>query len=193
MNSPTNPWVLGFLFSAAVITGCARGPSPSATPNRAPVAPPELQIGAETGAQQTMPAGDARSPITAEWRVRKADPKETVLVAQIRREVAFSLPLKVTVRAPAGVTLTRGDASFELAANDGADVTEREYVFSHVGIPTTDVLLEASAQSPAMGVHAEARYSFGRESAPQQGPVRLGPALKVGSKDFGNAVLLGDR
>jgi hypothetical protein len=55
-------------------------------------------------------------------------------------------------------------------------------------VPVDDLLIVADSQASEGGVHAQARYRFGRLEPRPSIPTRTGPELKTGKANFGRAV-----
>ncbi len=156
----------------------ASSPGTSQTITVAPAAPSHIEA----------PHDGVQSPLQVSWITVQFDDHRAVLRAHVERSPALTLPLTLSVTAPAGVRIERGAASFALPSAAQQAVADYDYELSYARTPDDDVLLSVDGDSESMGVHGRAAFRFGRAEPVGPQPVADGPGLVVGGRDFGRAV-----
>jgi hypothetical protein len=155
------------LAAVALFASCARPPA---------AAPP--------------PTTRQETPLTVTWVESERTGTSATLIARVNRRAAVSVPVKVTVEAPKGVTVAGGAMTFFIPASEGPSVTDTPYVVTFAAPPAEDLLLIAEAAGTGFGVHAEDRYRFGRAAPVVAAPEANGTHLQVGGQDLGASVPL---
>ena len=118
-------------------------------------------------------------------------PGETIgLIARIGHLTSWSLPIELTIQVPKGAALTSGSA--HVVVTPGAGSTEQTIALELriYEVPSADLVVVADSQARDRGVHAQARYRFGRAEPELPALVRSGPELKIGARNFGRSVAL---
>jgi len=151
---------------AAALAGACLAGQDQAVPPRAPASPVALRILADAKAPEPG------SAVQVGWRVERAS--------------SFAGPLALTVRAPEDVGVA-GDARVSIP--DAPGVTEGAVVLRLSGaVPGGDVVFVLHGASETAGVHAEARYRFGRPEPVDAPPPRDAPSPRTGAIDPGPGV-----
>ncbi len=159
------------------------------------VAPPAVQRAPREVVRAPASARDVGAPVVASWVERDVPatrqggtPGRYLLGARVAQPGDLGLPLDVRVVLPAGAVLLRGDAHQIVQPGDPGSVHEFVLEIDAPVVPVDDLVLVVDAQGEHAGVHAEARYRFGRPEpvAPQTPLAR--EALVVGGRDFGRPV-----
>lgn len=134
----------------------------------------ELSGGSLAGLTTRVPA-----PMRVSWRVVDAEAGGLRLVAEVERRVGFNVPIAVSIVLPPDARLVEGTTEFVLPEGTGEDVRAVPCVVSVTQgvVPPTDLVLVAHAEGSAFGAHAEARYTFGRQSLVDRRPSPTGPVL----------------
>ncbi len=159
-------WPLPAVGLAAALAGACLAGQDQAVPQRAPASPVTLRLVADAKAPEPG------SAVQVDWRVERAS--------------SFAGPLALTVRAPGGVEVA-GDA--EAPIPDAPGVTRGTVVLRLSGaVPRDDVAFILHGASETAGVHAEARYRFGRPEPVDAPPPRDAPSPRTGSIDPGPGV-----
>lgn len=156
----------------------ASHPSASQTITVAPTSPSRLDA----------PYGGVQSPLHVSWITVQFDDHRAVLRAHVERSPTLTLPLTLSVTAPAGVRVERGATSFALPPAAQQSVADYDYELSYARTPDDDVLLSVDGDSESMGVHGRATFRFGRPEPLGPRPVADGPGLVLGGRDYGRAV-----
>ncbi|WP_172808910.1 hypothetical protein [Corallococcus exiguus] len=147
--------------SSTVLT---RGPEDDATDNMAPrptVLPETARIPA---------------PLHVSWRVVDASADTVRLVARLDRSPGFTAPVEVSLRVPPRTVLREGPTSPIVLDGEAREVPWTLGLPAD-GRPDDDLVLLASAGGESFGVHAEARYHFGRTLTESPRPAPMGPPL----------------
>ena len=131
-----------------------------------------------TDSTAPRPTATARipAPLHVSWRVVDASADTVRLVARLDRSPGFTAPVQVSLRVPPRTVLREGPTSPIVLDGDTSEVPWT------LGLPAgsspdDDLVLLASAGGESFGVHAEARYHFGRTLAESPRPTPTGPAL----------------
>ncbi|RKH49124.1 hypothetical protein D7X55_26925 [Corallococcus sp. AB049A] len=131
-----------------------------------------------TAPQPTVLPATARipAPLHVSWRVVDASADTVRLVARLDRGPGFTAPVQVSLRVPPRTVLREGPTSPIVVDGDTKEVPWT------LGLPAgsspdDDLVLLASAGGESFGVHAEARYHFGRTLAESPLPTPAGPPL----------------
>lgn len=169
-----------FAIAIALSLGCTASPPPSPAPSRAAASP--------------SAHADVRAPVLASWIERDAPslpngtPDRYVLSARVAQPGNLGLPLQVSVALPAGATLARGPARWlvQPAAPGSMHETVLEVLASVP--PADDLVLVVDAQGEHAGVHAEARYRFGRPEPAAPQPPLAPTSIVIGGHDYGRPV-----
>ncbi|QAT82794.1 hypothetical protein EJ065_1190 [Corallococcus coralloides] len=148
---------------AAVLT---RGPEDGATATDSP-APRPMALPATA----RIPA-----PLHVSWRVVDASADTVRLVARLDRSPGFTAPVEVSLRVPPRTVLREGPTSPIVLDGDTREVPWT-LGLPEGARPDDDLVLLASAGGESFGVHAEARYRFGRTLAESPRPAPTGPPL----------------
>ena len=152
--------------------GCTVASSPTAPQTPAPVT--------------TAPTAphEIGAPVLVSWIVREEPasasrqggaPGHYLLSARVAQPGYLGLPLQVSVELPPGVSLVRGPARWVVQPAAPGTVNETVLEVLAPAVPADDLLLVADAQGEHAGVHAVARYRFGRPE-----PVAPSPPLAQG-------------
>ena len=142
-------------------------------------------IEAEPTAEQ-----DARVPYTVGWVEDGATKDGLRLVARIERLALTKLPLSVTLEIPAGLDV-EGPREVIVPSAEAPDVFEQAYTLRFTEAPVEDLVLVVKGEAEDFGYHARVPYTFGRTPSEPVRPARSGPRVKVGPRDFGQAVPVG--
>lgn len=134
----------------------------------------ELRGASLAGLTTRVPA-----PMRVSWRVVDAESGGLRLVAEVERRAGFNVPIAVSIVLPPEARLVEGTTDFVLPEGTGEDVRAVPCVVSVMQgvVPPTDLVLVAHAEGSAFGAHAEARYTFGRQSLVDRPPSPTGPVL----------------
>ncbi|MBN8469531.1 hypothetical protein JYJ95_23765 [Corallococcus exiguus] len=126
----------------------------------------------------TVPPATARipAPLHVSWRVVDASADTVRLVARLDRSPGFTAPVEVSLRVPPRTILREGPTSPIVLDGDTQEVPWTLGLPADAG-PDDDLVLLASAGGESFGVHAEARYRFGRTLAESPRPAPSGPPL----------------
>ncbi|MCY1044135.1 hypothetical protein OV208_22650 [Corallococcus sp. bb12-1] len=116
------------------------------------------------------------APLHVSWRVVESREDSVRLVARLERSPGFTAPVRVSLRVPSRVLLQDGPMSPAVLEADVEEVSWTLHLPAGTR-PEEDLVLLASAEGESFGVHAEARYSFGRTLAEAALPVPQGPPL----------------
>lgn len=121
----------------------------------------------------TVPPATARipAPLHVSWSVVDASADTVRLIARLERSPGFTAPVQVTLRLPPRTVLREGPTSPFVLNGDTREVPWTLGLPDGAS-PDDDLVLLASAEGASFGVHAEARYHFGRALAE---PPRLAP------------------
>ncbi|MGE6760845.1 hypothetical protein ACQKGO_22695 [Corallococcus interemptor] len=124
------------------------------------------------------PTATARipAPLHVSWRVVDASADTVRLVARLDRSPGFTAPVQVSLRVPPRTVLREGPTSPIVVDGDTKEVPWTLGLPSGPS-PDDDLVLLASAGGESFGVHAEARYRFGRTLAESPRPAPTGPPL----------------
>ncbi|RKH31806.1 hypothetical protein D7Y13_12015 [Corallococcus praedator] len=170
------------------------GQHPKAAPvkTNAPVSSPPITVLAQAPGEEateaddlqpppTLPATTARvpAPLHVSWRVVESSAGTVKLIARLERSPGFTAPVEVSLRVPSRTLLQDGPSSPIVL---GVDVQEVPWTLAlpEGTSPEEDLVLLASAEGEAFGVHAEARYRFGRTPVEGPRPTPTGPPLPEG-------------
>ncbi|RKG91597.1 hypothetical protein [Corallococcus terminator] len=156
----------GGTVPSSALGGLAQGPgeaAPDTDPNR-------------TGGVVTTARVPA--PLHVSWRVVDSSGVSVRLVARLERSPGFTAPVEVSLRVPSRMVLHDGPTSPIVLEGDVQEVPWTVGLPEGVS-PEEDLVLLASAEGEAFGVHAEARYRFGRALAEGPRPTPTGPPLPV--------------
>jgi len=146
----------------------------------APAAPPE--IGA---------------PVLVSWIVRDEPATASrqggsaghyLLSARVAQPGSLGLPLQVTVTLPPGASLVRGPARWVVQPAAPGTVNETVLEVLAPAVPADDLVLVADAQGEHAGVHAEARYRFGRPEPSPPSPPLTPRDVVIHGHNLGRAV-----
>ncbi|MCY1031777.1 hypothetical protein OV207_09955 [Corallococcus sp. BB11-1] len=169
-----------------------RAPRAVTLKTQAPVPPPSVTVLARAleeeapdadGTQPPPPLSSATSrvpaPLRVSWRVVESSAATVKLIARLERSPGFTAPVEVSLRVPSRTLLREGPTSPIVL---DADVQEVPWTLALTGDtdPEEDLVLLASAEGESFGVHAEARYRFGRALAEGPRPTPTGPPLPEG-------------
>ncbi|RKG59125.1 hypothetical protein D7V80_37560 [Corallococcus sp. CA054B] len=147
----------------AVLT---RGPEDGATATDSPAPRPSV-----LPATARIPA-----PLHVSWRVVDASADMVRLVARLERSPGFTAPVEVSLRVPPRTVLREGPTSPIVLDGDTREVPWT-LGLPEGSSPDDDLVLLASAGGESFGVHAEARYRFGRSLTESPRPTPTGPPL----------------
>lgn len=148
-------------------------------------------------ASSTEPNAEARAPVVVAWvENSRADTspqsveRTYVLVARVSQPGALSMPLRVDVDVPTGVTLVRGTRHYLVQPAPPGAMHETTFELRAAAPPAQDLVLVADAQGERSGVHAEARYRFGRPEPVAIAPTRGGADIVVHGVHLGQGVTM---
>jgi len=148
------------------VSGCTR-----ATPPPAVVTP--------------QPAAVGSAPVALRWIVVESTSSSATLRLEIDKNSPLEADLKVSFVVPPGVSIEPSAIGWSIpAATTGASA--REYKLKWVSQPQTDFVVEGDSQGTASGVHAIARYAFGRPDGSADLP--RGEPAQVGATPLGRPV-----
>lgn len=147
--------------TATSFTVLTQGPEDNATSPRPTVLPATARIPA---------------PLHVSWRVVDASADTVRLVARLDRRPGFTAPVQLSLRVPPRTVLREGPTSPITLDADTREVPWTLGLPADSG-PDDDLVLLASAGGESFGVHAEARYRFGRTLEESPRPVPTGPPL----------------
>ncbi|NOK22119.1 hypothetical protein [Corallococcus carmarthensis] len=116
------------------------------------------------------------APLHVSWRVVDASADTVRLVARLDRSPGFTAPVQVSLRVPPRTVLREGPTSPITLDGDTREVPWT-LGLTEGSRPDDDLVLLASAGGESFGVHAEARYRFGRTLAEAARPAPTGPPL----------------
>ncbi|NPC70843.1 hypothetical protein HPP05_13905 [Corallococcus exiguus] len=162
---PAKPHVRG-AATAPSSTVLTRGPEDDATTTDSPASRPTV-----LPATARIPA-----PLHVSWRVVDASADTVRLVARLDRSPGFTAPVEVSLRVPPRTILQEGPTSPIVLDGDTREVPWTLGLPAD-GRPDDDLVLLASAGGESFGVHAEARYHFGRTLTESPRPAPTGPSL----------------
>jgi hypothetical protein len=150
---------------APMITGATRSPAEVTAESHDVASPTVLPTTAR------IPA-----PLHVSWTVVESRADTVRLVARLERSPGFTAPVQVSLRVPSRASIQEGPTSPLVL---GTDVQEVPWTLRlpDASQPGEDLVLTASAEDEAFGVHAEARYHFGRALAEAPRPAPSGPPL----------------
>jgi hypothetical protein len=162
--------------------------------SRAPQALAGDQATVHSGAANADTRDGPRAPMTVAIDVMKGSPSAgatLALRAHVLHVSTWTAPIDLEINLPRGVSLTRGAQRFTVTPSSGrgAEQIDFEIQLSAV-VPLTDLVVVAAHQSRGAGVHAEARYRFGRAAPLPHAPARSGPELTTKKAKLGRAVPL---
>lgn len=161
------------------------------------ISPPRAPAPTTPVASVTAPAAasqDLRAPVVIAWVERSTpatpngSPGRYLLVARVAQPGALGLPLAVQVTVPPGATLARGETRWTVQPAPPGAVQDVELEIFASAPPADDLILIVDAQGPHAGVHAEARYRFGRPEPVGPQPTLAPTPLVIGGRDFGRPV-----
>ena len=165
--------------------GCTVAPRPAPPPPPAPnAAPPRA-------------AHDIGAPVLVSWIVREEPatasrqggaPGHYLLSARVAQPGYLGLPLQVSVELPPGVSLVRGPARWIVQPAAPGTVNETVLEVLAPVAPADDLVLVADAQGEHAGVHAEARYRFGRPEPRPPSPPLTPSDIVIHGHNLGRAV-----
>ncbi|WP_147445443.1 hypothetical protein [Corallococcus aberystwythensis] len=144
-----------------------------------PRTPEEGATATDTPAPRpTMLPATARipAPLHVSWRVVDASADTVRLVARLDRSPGFTAPVQVSLHVPSRTVLREGPTSPIVLDGDTREVPWTLGLTAGP-VPDDDLVLLASAGGESFGVHAEARYRFGRTLAESPRPTPTGPPL----------------
>ncbi|MBN9687996.1 MULTISPECIES: hypothetical protein [unclassified Corallococcus] len=126
----------------------------------------------------TMLPATARipAPLHVSWRVVDASADTVRLIARLDRSPGFTAPVEVSLRVPPRTVLREGPTSPIVLDGDTREVPWT-LGLTEGSRPDDDLVLLASAAGESFGVHAEARYHFGRPLTESPRPTPTGPPL----------------
>ncbi|RYZ38655.1 MAG: hypothetical protein EOO71_23130 [Myxococcaceae bacterium] len=116
------------------------------------------------------------APLRVSWQVVESNTASVRLIARLERSPGFTAPVEVTLRMPARMSIEDGPTSPFVLEDDVQEVPWT-VGFSPGTSPDEELVLLASAEGESFGVHAEARYRFGRALAEGPRPTPTGPPL----------------
>ncbi|RKG72829.1 hypothetical protein D7W79_27225 [Corallococcus exercitus] len=116
------------------------------------------------------------APLHVSWRVVDASADTVRLVARFDRSPGFTAPVQVSLRVPPRTVLREGPTAPIVLDGDTHEVPWTLGLPAGTS-PDDDLVLLASAGGESFGVHAEARYRFGRTLAEAPRPAPAGPPL----------------
>lgn len=116
------------------------------------------------------------APLHVSWRVVDVSADTVRLVARLDRSPGFTAPVQVSLRVPPRTVLREGPTSPVVLDGDTREVPWT-LGLPEGGSPDDDLVLLASAEGASFGVHAEARYRFGRTLTESPRPTPTGPPL----------------
>lgn len=119
------------------------------------------------------------APLHVSWRVVESSADTVRLIARLERSPGFTAPIEVSLRVPSRTQLQEGPTSPIVLEGDTQEVPWTLHLPEGTR-PDEDLVLLASAEGESFGVHAEARYRFGREVAEATPPAPTGPRLPEG-------------
>lgn len=119
------------------------------------------------------------APLHVSWRVVESSADTVRLIARLERSPGFTAPIEVSLRVPSRTRLQEGPTSPIVLEGDTQEVPWTLHLPEGTR-PDEDLVLLASAEGESFGVHAEARYRFGREVAEATPPAPTGPRLPEG-------------
>ncbi|WP_147443579.1 hypothetical protein [Corallococcus sicarius] len=119
------------------------------------------------------------APLHVSWRVVESRGDTVRLIARLERSPGFTAPIEVSLRVPSRTQLQEGPTSPIVLEGDTQEVPWTLHLPEGTR-PDEDLVLLASAEGESFGVHAEARYRFGREVAEATPPAPTGPQLPEG-------------
>ncbi|RKH61230.1 hypothetical protein [Corallococcus llansteffanensis] len=119
------------------------------------------------------------APLHVSWRVVETGTDTVRLIARLERSPGFTAPVEVSLRVPSRALLQEGPTSPIVLEGDAQEVPWTLHLPEGTR-PDEDLVLLASAEGESFGVHAEARYRFGRELAEATPPAPTGPPLPKG-------------
>ncbi|RKH08741.1 hypothetical protein D7V97_18570 [Corallococcus sp. CA053C] len=119
------------------------------------------------------------APLHVSWRVVESSADTVRLIARLERSPGFTAPIEVSLRVPSRTVLQEGPTSPIVLEGDTQEVPWTLHLPEGTR-PDEDLVLLASAEGESFGVHAEARYRFGREVAEAAPPAPTGPPLPEG-------------
>lgn len=174
-------------FLSIALLGCAH-----------PMAGEQPSTPSVTRAHSTAsePTAEVRAPVVVTWVERAhvdASAQSTgsyILIARITQPGALSMPLRVDVEVPSGVTLVRGTPHYLVQPGPPGSVHEALFELSALATPSQDLVLVADAQGEHAGVHAEARYRFGRPAPVATSPTRGGANIVLHGIQFGQGITM---
>ncbi|MBZ4375180.1 hypothetical protein K8612_26290 [Corallococcus sp. AS-1-6] len=150
----------------AVTPVLTRGPVDGATATDSPAPPPTV-----LPATARIPA-----PLQVSWRVVDVSADTVRLIARLDRSPGFTAPVEVSLRVPPRTVLREGPTSPIILDGDTREVPWT-LGLPEGSRPDDDLVLLASAGGESFGVHAEARYPFGRTLPESPRPTPTGPPL----------------
>ncbi|WP_126934066.1 MULTISPECIES: hypothetical protein [unclassified Corallococcus] len=116
------------------------------------------------------------APLHVSWRVVDASADTVRLVARLDRSPGFTAPVEVSLLVPPRTVLREGPRSPIVLDGETREVPWTLGLPAD-GRPDDDLVLLASAGGESFGVHAEARYHFGRTLTESPRPAPMGPPL----------------
>lgn len=116
------------------------------------------------------------APLHVSWRVVDVSADTVRLIARLDRSPGFTAPVEVSLRVPPRTTLREGPTSPIVLDGDTREVPWT-LGLPEGSRPDDDLVLLASAGGESFGVHAEARYHFGRTLTESPRPTPTGPPL----------------
>jgi hypothetical protein len=161
-----------------------------------PRAPESPSSGQHTQVDPNEPRGDALHTPMFSRLVGPKLPRAHVpleLELAIDRRIPLSAEVQVTLRMPAGVSLTQGHAAQRLAGNRKARQDALKFAFALAELPHGDLTVVVDARGPGFGYHAEHPYRFGRAAPLPTPPVRGERVVRVAGKSFGRSVPVSSR
>jgi hypothetical protein len=166
----------------ATVSRRAKGhPHVAAVPTSAPEANAPAPEASPSELQATMLPATTRVPVPlrVSWREVDTSAATVQLIARLERSPGFTAPVKVSLEGPARALLQDGPTSPLVL---GVDVEELRWTLRlpEGTRPDGDLVLLASAGDASFGVHAEARYRFGRTLGAPSRPSPSGPPLPDG-------------
>ncbi len=164
----------GWFFAVVVCSCCARTPPP-----------PVRDLGQSPAIAPSW--SPTHEPVVL--RVEPMDPSVTGTVS-LRVEVVqltpFDLPLRVEVSLPNGVTVLRGETRYVVPTGPRPRDDRRVLVLACGDrAPADDLVVTAEARDDDHGVHAEARFRFGRPEPTTPAPPLSRRPLRIGNVDHG--------
>ena len=114
---------------------------------------------------------------------------EVELQVSIERTLINEAPMKFMLEVPSGAKLVEGNPVETIVDAESATLV-RHFRLSFGSVPADDVVATVSVKQPGWGVHATAKYRFGRPAPTLPKPERADFELGVGGRVLGSPIVV---